>query len=367
LIQPPLSAARIAGRLSSPQAAAMRGHWSNLTASGLLLSDDESGVRKIGPGQMRVNFNMSNAMQEAVLQLIEEQLAQETIPESPLGGNENAELQASSSENGRSPTRLLVLLAAFGMFSLAPQAATQYWDGAGVENDSIVTGGPGVWDSGATNWTTADGLTNSVWGQDEAVFYANAGAVIISGKVLTQRLSFITDGYVLAPQDSGSGLTFLGDLVIDTADGVTATINTSVAQQTFGTDNNLYKTGAGTLVLNGEGSFGGKLTVDGEMIVAGNIGHYGGTWVNNGAVLQIGNGGGSGMVDFGIVNNGTLIFNRSDDFSFSGGLDGVGDTIKRGAGTLYLLTNNLAQGTTTIEQGTLSIGDGINDSHRLHG
>lgn len=68
---------------------------SNLTASGLLLSDDEPGVRKIGPGQVRVNFNMSNAMQEAVLQLIEEQLAQETIPESPLGGNENAELQAS--------------------------------------------------------------------------------------------------------------------------------------------------------------------------------------------------------------------------------------------------------------------------------
>ncbi|QMI05881.1 phosphotransferase RcsD [Citrobacter sp. RHB25-C09] len=68
---------------------------SNLTASGLLLSDDESGVRKIGPGQLRVNFNMSNAMQEAVLQLIEEQLAQQEIPESPLGGDENAELHAS--------------------------------------------------------------------------------------------------------------------------------------------------------------------------------------------------------------------------------------------------------------------------------
>ncbi|MCU8650064.1 Hpt domain-containing protein, partial [Escherichia coli] len=66
-----------------------------LTSSGVLLSDDESGVRKIGPGQLRVNFNMSNAMQEAVLQLIEEQLAQEDIPESPLGGDENAELHAS--------------------------------------------------------------------------------------------------------------------------------------------------------------------------------------------------------------------------------------------------------------------------------
>ncbi|HCB1583723.1 TPA: phosphotransferase RcsD [Citrobacter braakii] len=68
---------------------------SNLTASGLLLSDDESGVRKIGPGQLRVNFNMSNAMQEAVLELIEEPLAQEEIQELPLGGDENAELHAS--------------------------------------------------------------------------------------------------------------------------------------------------------------------------------------------------------------------------------------------------------------------------------
>lgn len=68
---------------------------SNLTASGLLLSDDESGVRKIGPGQLRVNFNMSNAMQEAVLELIEELLAQEEIQELPLGGDENAELHAS--------------------------------------------------------------------------------------------------------------------------------------------------------------------------------------------------------------------------------------------------------------------------------
>jgi hypothetical protein len=56
---------------------------SNLTASGLLLSDDEVGIRKIGPGQLRVNFNISTAMQEAILQLIEQQLAQEE-GQSPL-------------------------------------------------------------------------------------------------------------------------------------------------------------------------------------------------------------------------------------------------------------------------------------------
>lgn len=68
---------------------------SNLTSSGLLLSDDENGMRKLGPGQFRVNFNISNAMQDAVLQLIEEQLAQEGISESPMGGDENAQLHAS--------------------------------------------------------------------------------------------------------------------------------------------------------------------------------------------------------------------------------------------------------------------------------
>jgi two-component system sensor histidine kinase RcsD len=68
---------------------------SNLTASGLLLSDDEPGVRKIGPGQLCVNFNMSNAMQQAILALIEEQLAQEAISDLSPGGNENAELHAS--------------------------------------------------------------------------------------------------------------------------------------------------------------------------------------------------------------------------------------------------------------------------------
>lgn len=38
---------------------------------------------KLATGQLRVNFNMSNAMQEAVLELIEEQLAQEEIQKSP--------------------------------------------------------------------------------------------------------------------------------------------------------------------------------------------------------------------------------------------------------------------------------------------
>ncbi|MDI0424070.1 phosphotransferase RcsD [Raoultella ornithinolytica] len=68
---------------------------SNLTASGLLLSDDEVGIRKIGLGQLRVNFNISTAMQEAILQLIEQQLAQEEGQSPSAGSESNAELHAS--------------------------------------------------------------------------------------------------------------------------------------------------------------------------------------------------------------------------------------------------------------------------------
>lgn len=68
---------------------------SKLTASGILLSDNETGIHRIGPGQLCVNFNISHAMQEAILQMIEEQLAQEETFEMSLGGDENTQLHTS--------------------------------------------------------------------------------------------------------------------------------------------------------------------------------------------------------------------------------------------------------------------------------
>ncbi|MCS5948733.1 hypothetical protein LNP05_23070 [Klebsiella pneumoniae subsp. pneumoniae] len=54
---------RTIGRPVKPFDLYLTDNPSNLTASGLLLSDDEVGIRKIGPGQLRVNFNISTAMQ----------------------------------------------------------------------------------------------------------------------------------------------------------------------------------------------------------------------------------------------------------------------------------------------------------------
>lgn len=68
---------------------------SNLTTSGLLLSDDESEMQSIGSGQFRVNFNISSMMQDAILQLIEAQLNVEQNPSLSITDKEFIQLYTS--------------------------------------------------------------------------------------------------------------------------------------------------------------------------------------------------------------------------------------------------------------------------------
>ncbi|WP_186416874.1 autotransporter domain-containing protein, partial [Bosea sp. CS1GBMeth4] len=96
----------------------------------------------------------------------------------------------------------------------------------------------------------------------------------------------------------------------------------------------LTKTGNGTLVLTGTNTYSGGTTIAG-------------------GVLQIGDGGTSGSITGAVVDNGTLVFNRSDDIAFAGAISGTGDVQKQGAGALTLTGTNTYSGGTTIAQGTL--------------
>ncbi|MCW1874033.1 phosphotransferase RcsD [Erwinia sp. INIA-01] len=68
---------------------------SRLTPWSLLLADDEPGFTLLAHGQYRVNFNISSAMQDALLQLIEQQLAQEESVEESTEPQDLAQLFAS--------------------------------------------------------------------------------------------------------------------------------------------------------------------------------------------------------------------------------------------------------------------------------
>uniref|UniRef100_UPI0013DA6871 autotransporter-associated beta strand repeat-containing protein n=1 Tax=Serratia marcescens TaxID=615 RepID=UPI0013DA6871 len=55
---------------------------------------------------------------------------------------------------------------------------------------------------------------------------------------------------------------------------------------------------------------------------------------------------------------GVLAFNRSDAYTFAGLIAGTGSLTQAGSGTTILTTNNTYQGGTTINAGTLQLGNG---------
>ena len=71
--------------------------------------------------------------------------------------------------------------------------------------------------------------------------------------------------------------------------------------------------------------------------------------------LQIGNGGTSGSINGPVTNNGTLIFNKSNSYTFTKVISGTGNLIKTGGGTLSLSGANTYSGSTSINYGTLQL------------
>lgn len=98
----------------------------------------------------------------------------------------------------------------------------------------------------------------------------------------------------------------------------------------------LTKQGAGTLILSGANTYSGGTT-----IAAG--------------TLQLGDGRTKGSIAGNVINNATLVFNRSDNATFSGGISGSGRVSQVGSGTLILSEANSYTGGTTISGGALSI------------
>jgi autotransporter-associated beta strand protein len=108
------------------------------------------------------------------------------------------------------------------------------------------------------------------------------------------------------------------------------------------------------------GVFSGAITgaesltigVGGDLTLAGTNTYSGGTRVSN-AVLHIGNGGTDGSITGDIVNDGEVIFNRSDTVVFNGAISGTGFLTKDGPGTLTLNGTNTYAGATYVDDGML--------------
>lgn len=166
--------------------------------------------------------------------------------------------------------------------------------------------------------------------------------------------------YTGATTVSGGNLTVTGSIAsqsVSVASGATFTFG-SAANQTYGGvvsgAGSLAKSGAGALTLTGANTYTGATSVTGgSLILATTLSSN--VTVAQGGTLQIGTGGTAGHLAGALRADGTVIFNRSDDYVYAGAFSGAGSLIKRGAGLLTLDGVYTFSGTTTIEAGTIKI------------
>ena len=93
----------------------------------------------------------------------------------------------------------------------------------------------------------------------------------------------------------------------------------------------------------------------GTLILAGNNTYMGGTTISGGT-LQLGNGGTGGSVVGDIVDNASLVFNRSDAVTYGGIVSGSGSLAQSGTGLLTLLGTNTYTGGTFLNAGIIAVG-----------
>jgi autotransporter-associated beta strand protein len=113
-------------------------------------------------------------------------------------------------------------------------------------------------------------------------------------------------------------------------------------------------------VFSGSGFIGGTtgLAKSGaaKLTIATNNTNTGTTTIQAGT-LEVGSGGTTGSLGSGpVVNNASLVFNRSNPVTFSNPISGTGSVTKLGASEVNILADNSYTGGTTISAGSLFVG-----------
>ncbi len=227
--------------------------------------------------------------------------------------------------------------------------------GAGGTSGSV---GGFISNSGALVFERSDFLTFSgAISGTGTVAQSGTGTLALSGANTYGGGTTINAGTLSIAADNNLGtasgsLTFNAGTLLTTA-GLTSARAVTVAGS--GTIDNGGNVDTFSGVFSGAGSL--TATGSGTTILTGTNTYTGGTTINGGA-LQIGAGGTAGSIVGNVVDNASLIFNRSDAQTFAGVVSGTGSVTQAGTGTTILTGSNTYSGGTTISAGTLQLGNG---------
>ena len=223
-------------------------------------------------------------------------------------------------------------------------------DGGATLSGATATIGSSAGSTGAasvngagSSWTTTGALTIGSSGTG-VLTLANQGGASAAGVTLAAS--------------GGAG----GTLNIGAASGSAAQAAGALGASTLS-----FGAGNGTLVFNHTDSdyrfttamrgAGAIKLENGRTVFTGESSGFGGsTAISAGATLQLGDGGTQGSLGGPIADDGTLVFDRSDDIAMTGALAGTGKLIKQGDGTLLLGGDASGfTGSTTLATGGLRV------------
>ena len=167
----------------------------------------------------------------------------------------------------------------------------------------------------------------------QAQFITNAGGVF--------DISLLSSTGTTAGSIAGAGDYFLGSKALTVgSNNLSTDVSGVIADGGFGggTGGSLVKVGTGTLTLSGNNTY------------------TGGTEISAGT-LQLGDGGTAGAIMGNVIDNAVLAFDRSDSTTFGGVISGSGALKQIGSGALTLARANTYTGGTSLNSGSLIIGD----------
>jgi fibronectin-binding autotransporter adhesin len=215
-------------------------------------------------------------------------------------------------------------------------------------NVTINQGGA-TFDTGATLLTG----TNVISGAG-ALTKTGVGTLSLGGNNTYAGGTFINGGVISVSSDANLGAAS-GALSLSGGTLRNGAAFASARSVTLGSGGGTFDTVANLTLTNAIAGTGALTKIDnGALVLTGNNTYTGGTTLSGG-VLQLGNGGTSGSIVGNVVNNGTLVFDRSDTSTLAGLISGSGALEQQGTGTTILSGANTYTGPTNVRAGSLII------------
>ncbi len=254
-------------------------------------------------------------------------------------------LTGTSTFNGTLTSSTALELGTNASFRFGPQGTTN----AGILNDGTL----------AFDSTSARTFSPSISGSGSVEIEGTSAGVLTLGGLNTYTGDTTLRGGTLvfsSPDNLGSGSIAFAGGALRWATGNTADISSRLAPIT---------SAGGTAHLNGQalafatgitGSGGLALTGGGSLALTGDNTFAGSLGIGAGTTVHLGNGGTTGSLTGPVLNQGSLVVDRSNDSSYQGVLSGNGLFTKNGAGSLTLGGDNSAfSGASSLNAGTVAL------------